>query len=54
MSTLIRIAFVAVAMFGTVSAASAAPRHSSDSYVQSGEFNSGVIANFNRITHKED
>jgi hypothetical protein len=54
MSILARFAFIAVALLGTVSAASAAPRHSADSYTQSDQFNTGAIDNFNRATHKED
>lgn len=54
MSKLTRFAFVAVALLGTVSAASAAPRYSTDSYTQSDQFRSGPIDDFNRVTHKQD
>ncbi len=40
MSTLTRFVFIAVALLGTVSAASAAPRHRADSYAQSDQFHS--------------
>jgi hypothetical protein len=54
MSTLTRFAFIVVALFGTVSTVSAAPRHSADSYTQSENFNFGAIDNFNQAAHKQD
>lgn len=50
MSTLIRSALVAVALIGTVSAVSAAPRQD-HRYSDSNSFASGVIADFNRTAH---
>jgi hypothetical protein len=54
MSMLTRFAFVAVALLGTVSAVSAAPLYSIDSYTHSDQFRSGAIDDFNRATHKQD
>ena len=53
MSTLIRSAFAAIALIGTVSVVSAAP-YRTDAYAQSDSFNSGPIADFNKSTHKSD
>ena len=53
MSPLIRSVLVAAALIGTASAVSAAP-HEADPYAYSDTFNSGVIADFNKLTHKGD
>jgi hypothetical protein len=54
MSTFIRSVLVAAALLGTVSAVSAAPRHTADHYSYSNSLNSGVIADFNRLAHIDD
>lgn len=53
MSTLIRSIVVAVALIGTVSAASAAPYYQGQS-VDNDSFRNSPIDNFNRLTHKND
>lgn len=51
MSTLIRSVLVAAALIGTVSAVSAAP-NKADPYASSDTYNSGPIADFEKLTHK--
>lgn len=53
MNTLIRTVLVAVALIGAVSAVSAAP-HKVNHYSDGNPFNSGPIADFNRLTHTDN
>jgi hypothetical protein len=54
MKTLIRAAFVAVALVGSISAVSAAPHKVDHRRYDNNSFDTGVIADFNKAAHTED
>jgi hypothetical protein len=54
MRTLIRSVLVAAALIGAASAVSAAPRYSDSYSYGDNSFDTGPIAEFNRLTHKTD